>query len=170
MLTTEELEIDAEAKELYERLEKKNADWQRNCDEWLLKAREHMEVSEETEAVMRKCDYGEAAAFILSQAETIAELMKAIDDLSEPAIKSFKMENGAFDIALTGPVVERIAVAMVGHFKATGAENYVEMSLYDREAPYQRYCVTVQKVGAKSPHDLLREAESALAHATKEDD
>lgn len=83
--------------------------------------------------------------------------------LSEPLVKSFQFEDGSFNIVLTGPAVEHMAAAFVGHFKAMGAENYFEMNLFDREEPYQRYTVTVQKVSGKSPADKVKDAEARIA-------
>jgi hypothetical protein len=80
-----------------------------------------------------------------------------------PIIKSMRLENGKFDLEVTGPIVEMISVAFVGQFKAGGATNFMEMSLYDRDEPYQRYILTVQKAGAKSPADKLRDAEARIA-------
>ncbi len=85
----------------------------------------------------------------------------------EPRIKSMSFEDGAFDMALTGDVVKSIAVAFVSHFKAIGAENYFEMSIYDRAAPFQRYTLTMQKVGALSPTDKLKAAETRIAELEK---
>ncbi|MBY3263849.1 hypothetical protein HFO15_19675 [Rhizobium laguerreae] len=80
-----------------------------------------------------------------------------------PLIKSMKLEGGHFDMSVTGPIIEAFAVALVGQFKEGGSVNYMEMSLYDRDEPFQRYTVTVQKVGAKSPADLVNEARSEVA-------
>jgi hypothetical protein len=86
-----------------------------------------------------------------------------MEDGPEVFLKSMKFENGQFDMAVTGPAMEHIAACVVGHFKALGPENYFEMSLFDREDPSERYVVTVQKVSAKSPHELRKAAEADVA-------
>jgi hypothetical protein len=72
-----------------------------------------------------------------------------------------RLENGEINMAVAGPMVERLALAMTGWFRESGAENYVEMNLNARDNSDDRYCVTVQKVWAKSPHQLRAEAEAA---------
>jgi hypothetical protein len=74
-----------------------------------------------------------------------------------------RLEDGHFDMSVTGPIVEAFAVALVGQFKEGGSANYMEMSLFDRDEPFQRYTVTVQKVGAKSPADMVNEARARVA-------
>lgn len=81
----------------------------------------------------------------------------------EPRIASMRLEDGHFDMAVTGPIVEMMAMALVGQFKEGGAKNFMEMSLFDRAEPFQRYTVTVQKVGALSPADKLSAAEKRIA-------
>ncbi|RVO55166.1 hypothetical protein CN090_04415 [Sinorhizobium meliloti] len=85
-----------------------------------------------------------------------------------PLLKSMKLENGEFNMDITGPIVEVMACAFVGQFKAGGSVNYMEMSLFDRDEPYQRYTLTVQKVGAKSPADLVDEARARIAELEDE--
>lgn len=96
------------------------------------------------------------------------QALEAVDKLLEPAVKSFQLEDGTFSMALTGPAMERLAAVIVGHFKALGPENYFEMTLFDREDPGERYTVTVQKVSAKSPHELRREAEDRVEELEKQ--
>lgn len=80
----------------------------------------------------------------------------------EPRLRRMRYESGEFEMEYTGQAAEAIALAMVGHFKAMGAVNYLEMNLFDRDSPFQRYTVTIQKVGAKSPADKVREAEARV--------
>jgi len=101
----------------------------------------------------------EAAAAIERLAAERDEALKAAEGL-EPRIKHMRFEDGQFDMALTGQTVEAIAVAFVSHFKSLGAENYVELNIFDRAEPFQRYTVTVQKVGALSPADKVKAAEA----------
>lgn len=81
----------------------------------------------------------------------------------EPRIKSMSFGSEGFDMALTGEVVKAISVALVSTFKAGGAVNFMEMSIFDIDEPYQRYTVTVQKCGALSPADKLKAAEARNA-------
>lgn len=98
---------------------------------------------------------------------------KIAEEGTAPLLKSMRIENGEFNMDITGPIVEVMAMAFVGQFKAGGSVNYMEMSLFDRDEPYQRYTLTVQKVGAKSPADLANEARARVAElegAAKEAD
>lgn len=101
---------------------------------------------------------------------TKAELQAERDHYKElaenglaPMIKSMHLEDGRFEMAVVGPMMELLACTFVAAFKEGGATNFMEMSLFDRDEPFQRYTVTVQKVGAKSPADLLNEAKRELA-------
>ena len=67
-------------------------------------------------------------------------------------------EDGEFNAELTGDTVKAMAAAWVSEFKKAGAENYFEMNLHDRSEPYQRYTVTVQKVGKLSPGEKASRA------------
>ncbi|MBD9542922.1 hypothetical protein IB276_26095 [Ensifer sp. ENS04] len=104
-----------------------------------------------------------AADAIRGLAEEVAHYKKLAEEGTAPLLKSMKFENGEFDMSVTGPIVEVMAMAFVGQFKAGGSVNYMEMNLYDRDEPFQRYAVTVQKVGAKSPADLVNEARARIA-------
>lgn len=81
----------------------------------------------------------------------------------EPRMQRMRFENGEFEMAYTGEVAEAMALAFVGHFKAMKAANYIEMDFRDRGEPYGRYVVAVQKVGAKSPHDKVKDAETRIS-------
>lgn len=90
---------------------------------------------------------------------------KLAEEGLEPRIRDMRINGGSFDLELTGQVVEQIAVAFVSNFKALRAENYMEMQVYDRDEPFQRYIVTVQKVGKLSPHDKAQLAIGGLHEA-----
>lgn len=79
-----------------------------------------------------------------------------------PRIKDMRLGNGEFNMSIIGPITEYIATAFIGQFKAGGAVNFMEMNLFDREEPFHRYTLTVQKVGAKTPTDKLRDAEARI--------
>lgn len=90
-------------------------------------------------------------------------LQAALDDALEPRIREFHFGKEGFSAEVTGQLVERMALAFVSQFKAGGATNFYEMSIFDRDEPYQRYTVTVQKVGALTPADKLNAAEARIA-------
>lgn len=104
----------------------------------------------------------------LAEAERERDEARAnLERLRDPLLKSFRFEDGKFDMAVTGPIVQHMAAIFVAHFKAMGTENYLELSFFERDEPYHRYTVTVQKVsGAKSAHELRAEAESRLSVLT----
>lgn len=102
------------------------------------------------------------------QCEITAHYKQLAEEGTAPLIKSMKLEEGHFDLSVTGPIVEAVAVAFVGQFKEGGSTNYMEISLFDRDEPFQRYTVTVQKVGAKSPADLVNEARAEVASLKNE--
>lgn len=89
---------------------------------------------------------------------------KALENLLDPKVQSMRLENGKFDVALCGEVVQRLAVIVTGWFRESGAKNYVEMTLNARDEPFERYTFTVQKRGdgAQSPHELRLTAEARV--------
>ncbi|MGM4911462.1 hypothetical protein [Rhizobium sp. 768_B6_N1_8] len=109
-----------------------------------------------------------AADAIRGLAEEVTHYKQLAEEGTAPLIKSMKLEDGHFDLSVTGPIVEAMACAFVGQFKEGGSVNYMEMSLFDRDEPFQRYTVTVQKVGAKSPADLVNEARQVVANLKAE--
>jgi hypothetical protein len=107
----------------------------------------------------------------LMDAERIAELEAEVahwrevaEKGLEPRLRRLHFEDGTFEAEYTGEVMNFIATAVVSQFKANGGENYFEMSLYDRDEPFQRYTVTVQKQGALSPAQKATKLEKALRH------
>lgn len=108
--------------------------------------------------------HGDGAAALLAAIERLVaerdEARETAEKGLEPRIKHMRFGDGHFDMALTGEAVEAIALAFVSYFKSLGAENYVELNLFDRAEPFQRYTVTVQKVGALSPADKVTAAEA----------
>lgn len=91
------------------------------------------------------------------------DLRAEVKELRDPKLSHMRLENGQLDMALISPVIEGLATAMGGWFVAGGAKNYAEMRLHDRHETGAVYIVTVQKSGAKTPHDCRREAEAELA-------
>lgn len=104
------------------------------------------------------------ASLVAERDAAVAELERVLD----PEMKDLRLANGGIDMAVAGPMVERLAVAMTGWFRQSGAENYVEMGLNARTEPFERYCVTVQKYGALSPHQLRKAAEDRASAAESE--
>ncbi len=98
------------------------------------------------------------------------EAHEAYEKLAEPSLNWMRLENGQLDMAVAGAVVQHIAAAMAGWFRESGAENYVEMSLNARDEPFERYVVTVQKVGRLSPHEARVAAEARAEEAEAERD
>lgn len=80
----------------------------------------------------------------------------------EPRLRELHYGKDGFRAEVVGPTVELLALAFVSHFKAGGAQNFVEMSIYDRDDPFQRYTLTVQKVGALSLADKLNKAQARI--------
>lgn len=81
----------------------------------------------------------------------------------EPLLSKMSFESGVYDLEFTGHSASMMAMSFVGYFKGMGATNYLEMNLNDRDAPFDRYTVTIQKVSGKSPVDLLKEAKAKIA-------
>lgn len=91
--------------------------------------------------------------------EENCELRKQIADLTDPTLKSMRLEDGSFSMELGGEAVKRLATIMTTWFRESGAKNYVEMSINATDEPFEKFLFYVQKRGdgAKTP------AESALA-------
>lgn len=96
--------------------------------------------------------------------EALAELQR----LCDPTLKDMRLENGKLDLSLSGPAVERIAAVVAEHFRALPAQNYIELSLREREPPNDRFVVSVQRMQGKSPHELRRKAEAERDEAKAE--
>lgn len=95
----------------------------------------------------------------------IAEYQKIITDLTDPTLKSMRLENGKFDMAMGGKVVERLALMMTEWFREGGAKNYVEMTLNARDEPFESYLFYVQKRGdgALTPAEQAEELKAEIA-------
>lgn len=90
------------------------------------------------------------------------QLREQIDGLCDPTLKSMRLEDGRFNMELAGQCVERLALMMATWFRESGATNYVEMTVVAIDHPFESYQVYVQKQGdgAKTPHELRKEAEA----------
>lgn len=101
-------------------------------------------------------------SLFMAAADCIEVLDKQIADIMDPNLTSMRLENGKFDMALGGPIVQNVALMMTEWFRESGAKNYVEMTLHARTEPFERYQFYVQKQGdgAKTPHELRKELEA----------
>jgi hypothetical protein len=97
----------------------------------------------------------EAARVIEEQAAEIAEL-------SDVSLSSMRLENGALDMSVVSPMIQRMATAIGGWFKGTNTINYAEMRLHDRVETLEVYTITIQKASGKTPHQLRAEAENKI--------
>ncbi|TCR64653.1 hypothetical protein [Bosea sp. BK604] len=89
-----------------------------------------------------------------------------LDRLMDPELKHLRIEGGAIDVALTGPIVQHMGLVISEHFRASGAENYIEMTYHAKTEPFETYVWTIQKrVGSNSPHDLRAKAEARATAA-----
>lgn len=113
----------------------------------------------------RATDAEEMSAQALEDSDAVRDEMAKILD---PEMKDLRLENGGINIAVAGPIVERMAMAVVGWFRESGAENYIEMNLNARDNPEEAYVVNVQKRGRKSPHQFRLDAEQELAELRSE--
>jgi hypothetical protein len=103
-----------------------------------------------------------AAALRAAQAVYAADERAYIDgQVAEAKIAHWRMEDGVTDIRIV--MARETAAGLVTAAKtflaATGAENYVEQHVTDRETG-ERYTLTVQRPGKSTPHELRRQAEA----------
>lgn len=93
------------------------------------------------------------------QRATDAEAMAS--RVMDPELQHLRMEGGAIDLALTGPLVQHMGLVITEHFRAMGAENYLEMTYTTKTEPYEQFNWTIRRqVGLNSPHQLRIKAES----------
>ena len=83
--------------------------------------------------------------------------------IENPPDKPWSVKAG-FD----GPAAEMFAAALCDFYRKSGGENYVEMHMRDPASPSEEFVVTVQRKAGKTPHELRREAEAALAAFPRE--
>jgi hypothetical protein len=89
----------------------------------------------------------------------IKELERELAQIKDPLIKHLRLENGEFNMAVGGPIVEHIGAIIVAWFKCGGAQNYVEMSFIEKVEPFDHFTLNVQRVEGKTPHELRDIAE-----------
>jgi len=108
-------------------------------------------------------------ALFMAAADAIEVLDKQLADIMDPKLQSMRLEDGKFDMALGGHIVQHVAAMMTEWFRESGAKNYVEMTLHARTEPFERYQFYVQKQGdgAKTPHELRKEVEDQNAALLK---
>lgn len=94
---------------------------------------------------------------------TLAAAEKEFIDgqVAQANILGWNMDSGVTDLQVS--MALDTAAGLVGAAKtfltATGAENYVEQHIHDRETG-ERYTITIQRPGKKTPHELRRKAEA----------
>lgn len=98
----------------------------------------------------------------MTAADAIDVLDKQLADIMDPNIQSMRLDNGKFDMALGGPMVQNVALMMTEWFRESGAKNYIEITLHAKTEPFESYQFYVQKQGdgAKTPHELRKEVEA----------
>lgn len=113
---------------------------------------------------------GETVAAVRAERAALDARVKELTDLSVRDVNLSATDG--LRVALAAECVPQIAMLFAAHFRASGAENYVEMGLHD-PVTGEFFTVTVRKViGGKTPHQLREQAERerdaakrALAHA-----
>lgn len=113
-------------------------------------------------------DYEEWAAVAIKAAGEVfeADRQAFIDQqVAEAAIAGWDMSAEGMDLRVT--MARETATGLVMAAKTfldanPGATNYVEQTVIDQETR-DRYVIVFQKPGGKTPHELRREAEDALA-------
>jgi hypothetical protein len=83
----------------------------------------------------------------------MAELRKLEMCMDENKYSTFAQFGGA--------AVKIFAASMVNWFKETGGKNYVTVEMHDPDTG-ERYELTMQKAGAKTPGDKIRELEATI--------
>lgn len=101
---------------------------------------------------------------LLEDAEARATEAEAVARrVTDPTLEHLRMENGAIDLALSGPLVQHMGLVITEHFRAMDAENYLEMTYTTKTEPYESFNWTIRKqVGENSPHQLRMKAEREL--------
>ncbi len=89
-----------------------------------------------------------------TEAEAVAQR------IMDPELHHLRMEGGAIDLALTGPLVQHMGLVITEHFRAMQSENYLEMTYTTKTEPYEHFNWTIRRqVGQNSPHQLREKAE-----------
>ncbi|UGY15258.1 hypothetical protein HAP48_0043155 [Bradyrhizobium septentrionale] len=97
--------------------------------------------------------------------EIIAKYQKIITDLTDPTLRSMRLDDGGFNMELGGEVVKRMAIMMTTWFRESGAKNYVEIAINAIDPPFEKFLFYVQKRGdgALTPGEALSEAKAEIA-------
>lgn len=111
------------------------------------------------------------ASILAEKEREIADAKADLAKLMDPELKHLRIEDGSIDVALTGPIVQHMGLVISEHFRASGAENYIEMCYHTKTEPFETYVWTIQKrVGRNSPHELRAKAEARALSAEAERD
>jgi hypothetical protein len=113
--------------------------------------------------------------WLLSKGDAkLVELERELAQIKDPLIKHLRLENGEFNMAVGGLIVEHMGAILIAWFRSGGAQNYVEMSFHEKVEPFNHFTLNMQCVEGKTPHQLRDIAEKravmleeALAKAAK---
>jgi hypothetical protein len=102
-------------------------------------------------------------------ARAVEATMEAADkefidgQVAQANILGWNMNAGVTDlqVSMALETAAGLVTAAKTFLTATGAENYVEQHVHDRETG-ERYTLTIQRPGKKTPHELRRQAEFEL--------
>lgn len=90
-----------------------------------------------------------------------AEAEEITGRIMDPELHHLRMEDGAIDLALTGPLVQHMGLVITEHFRAMGTENYLEMTYTTKSEPFEHFNWTIRRqLGSNSPHQLRAKAEA----------
>ncbi len=97
------------------------------------------------------------------------QALLASRDAAEAALASFTKihaEGDKIDATMAGEAVRVFSIALAETFRNSGALNYIEMMANSPDGA-DRFTVTVQRAGGKTPHELRRAAEARVEELTK---
>lgn len=84
----------------------------------------------------------------------------------EPKIKRMNFEDGILEMDIVDAQNTMVIFAASMRKCLDGAENYVEMSIHDKERSCE-YLLTLQRKWKPTPHELRKSAEQELSRARK---
>lgn len=85
--------------------------------------------------------------------------------ITELSLHAREGEPFTAEAILQGEPIKRFAASALGWFRAMGGESFVTTELTDAETR-ERYAITMQRAGGKTPAQALAEARAALAAQT----
>lgn len=107
-------------------------------------------------------------AEIRAQPGKTAQIVEAPLKLVELEIRAHENEPVQMNAEFRGAAVKVLASHFVGWFEQAGAQNYITVDIIDPETG-ERYTITMQKAGGKTPAEEIRELRAAVQrYAQKE--